>query len=68
MTEPLTESHLKEEALDWLSELGFGYKFGPDIPPEMPEAKRKNFGATASKIVIEHDRHPEAVNESERAQ
>lgn len=41
-----TESDVEQAALDWLSELACGYKFGLDIAPEMPDAERQSVGET----------------------
>ncbi len=39
-----TESDVEQAALDWLSELGYGYKPGPVIAPDEPGAERRDFG------------------------
>jgi type I restriction enzyme R subunit len=37
----LTESHIEEHALQWLSDLEYSSLFAPDIAPETPDAERK---------------------------
>ncbi|MDK2892992.1 type I restriction endonuclease [Methanohalophilus sp.] len=45
MTSIIPESEVEEAALDILiSDLGYGYRYGPDIAPDMPDAEREGYG------------------------
>lgn len=39
----INENTLEETTLKWFQELGFAYKFGPDIVPEEPASERFSF-------------------------
>jgi type I restriction enzyme, R subunit len=39
----INENTLEETTLKWFQELGFAYKFGPDIAPEEPASERSSF-------------------------
>jgi type I restriction enzyme R subunit len=40
---PLTEDTVEQAALDWLRELGYHTRFGPDIAPAEPAAERASY-------------------------
>ena len=40
----LTDSVVEDAALAWLESLGWQIKYGPDIGPETPTAKRVDYG------------------------
>jgi type I restriction enzyme R subunit len=39
----ITESHVEEAALAWLTELGYGVKAGPDIAPDSSAPERPSY-------------------------
>jgi len=39
----ITESHVEEAALAWLTELGYGVKAGPEIAPDSSAPKRPSY-------------------------
>lgn len=43
MSPAFTESVVEEAALEWLKELGYAIRFGPEIAPEEPAAERESF-------------------------
>ena len=43
MTHPLNEDTVERAALDWLRELGYATRHGPDIEPDSPDAERAEF-------------------------
>ena len=45
----LTESTVEDVALSWLSSLGWGVAYGPDIAPDTPKAERTDF----TQVVLE---------------
>ena len=40
----LTEADVEQAALDWLSGIGWGVAYGPDIAPDTPNAERGGYG------------------------
>jgi len=39
----VSESEVEEAALEILTELGYGYFYGPDIAPETPDSQRATY-------------------------
>jgi type I restriction enzyme R subunit len=40
----ITEIHVEEAALAWLTELGYGVKAGPEIAPDSSAPERPSYG------------------------
>ncbi len=39
----MTEDQLEQEALGWLTDVGYTHAFGPDIAPDGPAPERANY-------------------------